>query len=68
VKLATHLHLLPRLRISGYIPLLPYMPSQNRHVRCEVAFGHSFTAGVEVLLHSLLILAVGAGKEEKIQV
>jgi hypothetical protein len=68
VILATHLHLLPRLRISGPILLLPYMPSQNRHVKCEVASGHSSTAGVEVLLHSLLTLAVGAGEEDIIQV
>jgi len=62
VKLAAHLHLLPRLRMGGAIPLLPYMPCHNRHVRCDVASGHSSTAGLEVLLQSLLILAVGAGE------
>jgi hypothetical protein len=68
VKLATHLHLLPRLRMSGAIPLPPYMPSQNRHVRCDVASGHSSTAGLVVLPHSILTLAVDAGEEEIIQV
>jgi len=44
------------------------MPSQNRHVRCDVASSHSSTAGLEVLPHSFLILAVDAGEEEIIQV
>jgi hypothetical protein len=43
--------------------LLPYMPSKNRHVKCEVTCGHSSTAGVEVLLHSLLTLTAGASEE-----
>jgi len=50
--------------MTGAIPLLPYMPSHNRHVTCDVASGPSSTTGLEVQLHSLLILAVGAGEEE----
>jgi hypothetical protein len=30
VKLTTHLHLLPRLRMSGAIPLLPLLPLWRR--------------------------------------
>jgi len=36
--------------MSRAIPLLPYMPSQNRRVRCEVASGHSSTAELELEL------------------
>jgi hypothetical protein len=34
MKLTTHLHLVPRLRMSGAIPLLPYTLSVGAFIQC----------------------------------
>ena len=75
--------LVPRLRMSAALPVLPYTPSwenfnfisHNRHVwltnskvKYEVASVHSSTAGAQASIHSFLTLALGAGEKKIIQV
>ena len=51
MKLTTHFRLVPKLRMSGAVPLLPYMPVTSWRVK-----GQSFVCDYRDLWFKLLFL------------